>query len=145
MQRTPELVERAIVQAVTAGISSNEVARQFDVGNTTVRQMVARNGDLAEVTRELHGDYLSAGFKYLWLSALDRARTEKDVSSQDLKNFALAAAISLDKLALIQGWPTQVIAHLHEHRHQVGEIAEKLAGVARKLEAGPTREAGEPV
>ena len=137
MQRTPELVEKAIVHAVKAGIGPAEVARQFDVGTTTVQQMVKRNGDLAETTKTVDGSYLVGGFKYVALSALDAIRNNDHNSSQDVKNYALAMAISIDKMGLIQGWPTQVVAHLHEHRHEVGNVASKLSEVARRMQAQP--------
>ena len=116
-----------------------EIAAQADLHPRTVQQIVRRHGDLAKVTTELQGEYLSAGFKYFWLDTLNAWRESiesgQGLTAQDRKNLALAAAISVDKVAMIQGWPTQVVAHLHEHRHEVGDIADKLAAVARRIGA----------
>ena len=138
MHRTPDLVEKAIAQAKATGISPQDIAQQFGVDTTTVHAIVRRHGDLVEATKDMKSDYFSAGFKFIWLSALDKLRTAGALSSQDHKNYALSAAISIDKVALIQGWPTQVIAHLHEHRHDIKGLADKLASVARRLDDGGT-------
>ena len=148
MQHTPPLIEDIILHAKAQGIPVGAIARQLDVDTSTVRAVVRRHGDLAEHLREVQSDYLSAGFKFMWLDSLDYFRTHSQagtLSPQDRKNLALTAAISVDKVAMIQGWPTQVVAHLHEHRHQVGDIADKLAAVARRLgeaQVIPDRDSG---
>jgi IS30 family transposase len=133
MQRTPELVERAILQAHQAGTSTQEIAKQFGVHTRTVYNLVARNGDLAAATQSLDSQYLEGGFRYVWLDALDRLRHANELSSQDHKNYSLSMAICLDKIAMLRGFPTQVIAHLHEHRGDIGSIAAKLSDVAHRL------------
>ena len=42
--------------------------------------------------------------------------------------WALAGAISTDKLLVLKGRPTEIIGHLHAHRHDHGSIMNKLAG-----------------
>ena len=140
MKHTPALVEQAVLQARAAGIPASQVATELGVHTTTVQAIVRRHGDLGEALKEVRSDYFTSGFKYVWLQALDRVRGGVGLSSQDVKNYALAMAISIDKVALIQGWPTQVVAHLHEHRHEVSDIAGKLAEVARRVGAGPAPE-----
>ena len=135
MKHTPALVEQAVLQARAAGIPVVQIAKDLDVHTTTVHAIVRRHGDLGEALKEVRSDYFTSGFKYVWLQALDRVRGGVGLSSQDVKNYALAMAISIDKVALIQGWPTSVVAHLHEHRHEVSDIAGKLAQVARTLDA----------
>ena len=119
-------------------MSLPEIADQLRVHPNTVQQIVRRHVDLPEATRDIQGDYIAAGFKYMWVESLDHFRRQAELgelSAQDRKNLALTAAISVDKLAMVQGWPTQVIAHLHERRHQVASIADKLASVARVIQA----------
>ena len=41
--------------------------------------------------------------------------------------WALAGAISTDKLLVLKGRPTEIIGHLHAHRHDHGSIMDKLA------------------
>ena len=138
MKRTSEIIEQAALAARAQGMSVPEIASQLGVHANTVGQIVRRHGDLPEATRDIQGDYIAAGFKYMWVESLDHFRRQAErgeLSAQDRKNLALTAAISVDKLAMVQGWPTQVIAHLHEHRHQVASIADKLASVARVIQA----------
>ena len=116
-----------------------EIASQLGVHKTTVSHIVRRHAGLSDELRDVQGEYIAGGFKFMWLQALNdyRARAERgELTAQDAKNYALTAAISTDKLAMVQGWPTQVIAHLHEHRHQVAGVADKLASVARALASG---------
>ena len=136
MKRTSEIIEQAALAARAQGIGTREIATQLGVGVRTVHEMVRRHGDLPEATQDVQGAYIAAGFKYMWIESLDHFRRQAErgeLTAQDRKNLALTAAISIDKLAMVQGWPTQVIAHLHEHRHKLGEVGDKLAAVARVL------------
>ena len=136
MKRTSEIIESAALAARAQGMTIPQIASQLAVHKTTVQHIVRRHAGLSDELREVQGDYIAGGFKFMWLQALNdyRTRAEKgELTAQDAKNYALTAAISTDKLAMVQGWPTQVIAHLHEHRHQVASVADKLAQVARTI------------
>ena len=139
MKRTSEIIESAALAARASGMSVPQIASQLAVHPRTVQQIVRRHGDLSDATREVQGEYITSGFKFMWLQALDdyRARAEQGtLTAQEAKNYALTAAISIDKVAMVQGWPTQIVAHLHEHRHALGGVADKLAEVARRVGAG---------
>ena len=139
MKRTSEIIEQAALAARAQGMSVPQVAAQLAVHPRTVQQIVRRHAGLSDDLKDVQGEYISGGFKFMWLQALEdyRARAERgELTSQEAKNYALTAAISIDKLAMVQGWPTQVIAHLHEHRHQVASVADKLAQVARTIGQG---------
>ena len=136
MKRTSEIIESAALAAYKTGMGPRAIASQLGVHKDTVSNIVRRHAGLSDELRDVQGEYIAGGFKYIWLQALNdyRRRAESgELTAQDAKNYALTAAISTDKLAMVQGWPTQVIAHLHEHRHQVGAVADKLAAVARVL------------
>ena len=136
VKRTSEIIEQAALAARAQGMSVPEVAAQLAVHPRTVQQIVRRHAGLSDELKDVQGEYIAGGFKFMWLQALDdyRARAERGaLTSQEAKNYALTAAISIDKLAMVQGWPTQVIAHLHEHRHKLHEVGDKLAAVARVL------------
>ena len=136
VKRTSEIIESAALAARAQGIGTREIAAQLGVGVRTVHEMVRRHAGLSDDLKDVQGEYIAGGFKFMWLQALDEYRRQAEsgkLTAQDAKNYALTAAISTDKLAMVQGWPTQVIAHLHEHRHQVASVADKLASVARAL------------
>ena len=136
MKRTSEIIEQAALAARAQGMSVPGIAAQLAVHPRTVQQIVRRHAGLSDDLKDVQGEYIAGGFKFMWLQALDdyRRRAESgELTAQDAKNYALTAAISTDKLAMVQGWPTQVIAHLHEHRHQVAGVADKLAQVARTI------------
>ena len=128
-----------MVAARLEGISNPEIAAQMGVGLRTVSSIVQRHADLAEVLAPVQTAYIAAGFRYTWLESLDawrRGAESGDLSPQDRKNLAIAAAVSVDKLALVQGWPVLTVQHLHEHRHNLAQVAGKLEEVARRLTAG---------
>ena len=136
MKRTSEIIEQAALAARARGLSIPEVAAQLAVHPSTVQNIVRRHAGLSDELKDVQGSYIAGGFKFMWLQALDdyRRRAESgELTAQDAKNYALTAAISTDKLAMVQGWPTQVIAHLHEHRHALSDVAGKLAEVARRV------------
>jgi hypothetical protein len=54
-------------------------------------------------------------------------------NNQATKNWAIAAGIATEKTLLLDGQPTQLVAHMHAHRHDLGQIIDKLTSVARQL------------
>ncbi len=51
---------------------------------------------------------------------------ERD-DAQAAQKWAIAGGISTEKVLLMKGRPTEIIANLHAHRHELGDIAAKLA------------------
>jgi len=47
--------------------------------------------------------------------------------------WALAGAISTDKILVLKGRPTEIIANLHAHRHDMAPLMDKLASAARSI------------
>ena len=45
--------------------------------------------------------------------------------------WALAGAISTDKILVLKGRPTDIVGHVHAHRHDLGDVMEKLASALR--------------
>lgn len=57
---------------------------------------------------------------------------ERDDASAAQK-WAIAAGISTEKVLLMRGRPTEIVANLHAHRHELGDVMDKLATAARVL------------
>lgn len=49
------------------------------------------------------------------------------------KYWATAAGIGTDKIMPLKGMPTQIVSNLHAHRHEIGDVMDKLAIAARVL------------
>jgi len=47
--------------------------------------------------------------------------------------WAIAGGIATEKSLLLAGQPTQLVAHLHAHRHDLAGIIDKLALVGRRV------------
>jgi hypothetical protein len=58
---------------------------------------------------------------------------ERDDASAAQK-WAIAAGISTEKVLLMKGRPTEIIANLHAHRHELSPLMDKLASAARVLD-----------
>lgn len=52
------------------------------------------------------------------------------------QRWSIAAGIATEKTLLLDGQPTVLVAHLHEHRHDMGALLERLGSVARRVGAG---------
>ncbi len=51
------------------------------------------------------------------------------------KDAALTAAICTDKVLLLQGRPTQIVANLHQHRHELGDLVGRLTAISGQIQA----------
>jgi hypothetical protein len=49
------------------------------------------------------------------------------------QKWAIAGGISTEKVLLMKGRPTEIVANLHAHRHDMSDVMDKLAGAARVL------------
>ena len=51
--------------------------------------------------------------------------------------WALAGAISTDKILVLKGRPTEIVGHVHAHRHDIGSLMDRLARVVRVAPVEP--------
>jgi hypothetical protein len=65
------------------------------------------------------------GVQQRFAEAIDR----DDAASA--QKWAIAAGISTEKVLLMKGRPTEIVANLHAHRHELGAVMDKLASAAR--------------
>ena len=146
MRRTNPLLEEAIVRAVHAHpeLPKEEVGAALGVvDRTTVYRIVERHATLADETRGVSMDYLRGLWRYFALTTFNAyqiADAQSELSAQNRKDFGLAMAIATDKIALLLGMPTAIVAH-HELRPQLREITGKLVELGRRLGAGADAEA----
>ena len=47
--------------------------------------------------------------------------------------WALAGAISTDKILVLKGRPTDIVGHVHAHRHDLSQVMDKLASALRPV------------
>jgi hypothetical protein len=65
-------------------------------------------------------------------SALSRLQSAlDDPTSRSSKDAALTAAIATDKVLLLQGRPTNIVANLH--KHDVGALVDRLRSLAGQV------------
>ena len=74
---------------------------------------------------------------------LDEAIARDDASAS--QKWAIAAGISTEKVLLMKGRPTEIIANLHAHRHELSPLMDKLASAARVLDVHTRKGYARPV
>lgn len=100
---------------------------------------VTSGSEIAQLTRAARSD---AVVKDLLLTAwsanaellqtrLHEAATDSEHNAA--KSWAIAAGIATEKTLLLAGQPTQLVGHLHAHRHDLSDIIDKLALIARRV------------
>ena len=81
------------------------------------------------------------GLESRWsMNALDiQQRLSQAIDEGDAANaqrWAVAGGISTEKVLLLKGRPTEIVASLHAHRHEIGPLFDRLAQMARGQSAG---------
>jgi len=100
--------------------------------------MIARNGTLADEMAPVSMDYLRGCWRYFALTTFHAYRIadeKNELNPQQRKEFGLAMAIATDKIALLMGMPTTIVAH-HELRWQLPDITAKLVELGQRLGRG---------
>jgi hypothetical protein len=77
---------------------------------------------------------LMGAFHDLAFRAFEKTLDPK-TSMGDLRNASITMGVATDKLQLLSGQPTAIVAGIHEHRHDLSAIAARLANVQRQLPA----------
>ena len=67
------------------------------------------------------------------LDEIELRRREGTLTPRDWKDLTIAGGVSTEKALLAAGQPTEIVANLHAHRHDLGPIADKLNSAARVL------------
>lgn len=47
------------------------------------------------------------------------------------RQWAIAGGVATEKTLLVKGYPTEIVANLHAHRHDLSDVMEKMAKAAR--------------
>lgn len=75
---------------------------------------------------------LLAGWQQQAFAALDEMelrQREGTLTPRDKKDLSIAGGIATEKALLAAEQPTEIVANLHAHRHEVGPLLERLARV----------------
>jgi hypothetical protein len=124
----------SVLEDAAAGAPLKAIAKNAGTPVEATREYLARHaaelGNLREVkTPELMGAFHDLAFRAF-------AKTlEGDSTMGDLRNASITMGVATDKLQLLSGQPTAIVAGIHEHRVDLAAIAERLAAVQRRLPA----------
>ena len=122
----------AVVEAVAAGVPIAKAAEDAQIPEVTVRNYMKRHAaEMGDLTR-VKAPELMGAFHDLAFRAFEKTMDPR-ASLVDLRNASIVMGVSTDKLQLLAGQPTQIVAGLHAHRVDLPGIAAKLARVAEQL------------
>ena len=76
------------------------------------------------------------GLEYKWshnaLAIQDRLTQAVEYGDASAaQKWAIAGGISTEKVLLMKGRPTELVGHVHAHRHELGDVMDKLARALR--------------
>ena len=90
----------------------------------------------------LRDDALLAKWQEQAFSSLQRLDEAINLNkASEAKSWAITAGIAADKTLVLGGRPTSISASIHEVRHQMPELAKKLAALAERAQPRPLRAA----
>jgi len=124
----------SVLEAAAAGDGPDVIARREGLPLTTVREYLARHAGEIGNLREVRTPELMGAFHDLAFRAFERT-LNPEASMGDIRNASIAMGVATDKLQLLSGQPTAIVAGIHAHRHDLGGIAAKLAAVQARLPA----------
>jgi len=106
-------------------------------GHLPVEQPTVRPGPVLYVAPEALSNVLGE-LEHKWshnaLTAQERLTQAIDRDDAlNAERWAKTAGISTEKTLLMKGRPTEIVANLHAHRHEIGDVMDKLAVAARVL------------
>src|SRR3990167_5067156 len=81
-------------------------------------------------------DDLVASWQQVAYGALDEIelrQREGTLTPIDGKDLAIRGGIATEKALLAAGQPTEIVANVHAHRHEIGPLMDRLAQAARVL------------
>ena len=123
--------------ALKGKTASTKIGRELGVPRRTVRDILSHLGPEVDALKHSHRDEMLSAWHDTFFSAYDQLQGVggKAVTPNDRKNLAIAMGISTEKVQLLSGQPTALVANLHEVRVSMPELVQRLGQVARIIEA----------
>ena len=132
VQKVAEAAARNL--ALVGGMQAQTISKDLGVPRRTVRDILSHLGPEVEALKQSQRDEMLSAWHDTFFSAYDQLRMD-DVTPNDRKNLAIAMWISTEKVQLLSGQPTALVANLHEVRVSMPELVQRLGQVARIIEA----------
>lgn len=115
--------------------SVRAVARAMGAPVSTVRDTMRKWTPVVGEYRALQRDWLAGMWQVAAAGALDKLATmayDGYSTASDAQKWAITAGIATDKLMVLHGMPTSIVANIHEVRHSLPQLATMLAGIAKR-------------
>lgn len=113
--------------------AAGQVIKLPDTPRQTIEKGLAIADQVRGLVKGLGRDEMLALWQWLYMDTVNAVKEEK-MSFKDRKDAAMTLATCTEKALLLSGQPTQIVAGIHEHRHNLADIAGKLARVSKLIE-----------
>src|SRR3990167_698880 len=118
----------------------NSISRVVGVAPGTVAQLLDRQRPVVRELSSYKRDEFLAGWQWFYLQSLAQLQDDwTGMKWSERRDAAVIMGIATERGALVAGQPTSIVAGVHEHRHELPQLAETLALVARRLGASAPR------
>ena len=136
---TPETV-REVADAAAKNLAlggrhnTSQIARATGVPRRTVRDILADLGPEVEALKKSYHDEMLAAWHDTFFAAYDEVLSTQP-TARERQALAITMGISTEKVQLLSGQPTALVANLHEVRVSMPDLVARLGQVARIIEA----------
>lgn len=131
-----EIIEQ-IIALQAGGTPKATIATQLRLPRRTVRDVLTRHAARVELSRPAQTEHQLIQWNAAFNGASEKLRDimdgEHQGSTTDQRNYTIMMGISQEKILLLTGQPTQIVAGLHEVRHQLGPLLERLHAVNERV------------
>src|SRR3990167_4659090 len=112
----------------------NSISRVVGVAPGTVAQLLDRQRPVVRELSSYKRDEFLAGWQWFYLQSLAQLQDDwTGMKWSERRDAAVIMVIATERGALVAGQPTAIVAGVHEHRHELPQLAETLAAVARRI------------
>lgn len=122
------------------------IASAVHCDHATVARVLNRYQPVADALRQAKRDHLLGIWQWTYLRAAALAddlvalgattRQEHGQTAAAMRNYATVMGIATDKVQILTGMPTAILAGVLEHRLALPQLAARLARVANALPSG---------
>ena len=144
--KVSDTVKVAVADLAACGRSQRQIAVQTGTPRRTVRDIVAQIGPEIDELRAIRRDEMLATWQDLYFDTYDAFRRDSaanKLSHGDRQRLAITMAVSTDKIAILSGHPTQIVANVHDVRVSMPDLLHRLNQAARVIE-GSARAVSHP-
>jgi hypothetical protein len=121
-----------IASMAARGDTPTKIAKATRTTTRTVRKILDELAPQVMDMRLMKRDELSTAWQNTFFLNYG-TQLDPQSTSNDRKNSAITMSIATEKMHLLNGLPTSIVAGIHEHRHEIPQLLAKLQRIRTQL------------